>query len=123
MRKILTLVLGGLLLSGSLLRAEELSFFPSRFQWTGDRELYLSDGRQAARLTAVPGRWKVVPGDLIKPRYDSFPVQPEGAVNLTYSPDSTRLAFTRDNDLYVVDIASGKESRLTTDGSPVILNG
>ena len=50
-------------------------------------------------------------------------MKPEGAVNLTYSPDSTRLAFTRDNDLYVVDITSGAETRLTFDGSDVILNG
>lgn len=56
-------------------------------------------------------------------KYSEFPVRPTGAVNLTYSPDSTRLAFTRDNDLYVVDIASGNETRLTYDGSDVILNG
>ena len=56
-------------------------------------------------------------------RYVNFPVRPEGAVNLTYSPDSTMLAFTRDNDLYVIDISEGKETRLTYDGSDVILNG
>ena len=56
-------------------------------------------------------------------KYSDFPVKPSGAVNLTYSPDSTKLAFTRDNDLYVVDIASGNETRLTYDGSDVILNG
>ena len=33
------------------------------------------------------------------------------------------LAFTRSNDLYVYDIASGKERRLTNDGSELILNG
>ena len=33
------------------------------------------------------------------------------------------LAFTRDNDLYVVNIADGKETRLTYDGTDVILNG
>ena len=56
-------------------------------------------------------------------KYTDFPIQPEGAVNLTYSPDSTMLAFTRDNDLYVVNIADGKETRITHDGSDVILNG
>ena len=44
-------------------------------------------------------------------------------MNLTYSPDSTKLAFTRDNDLYVVNIADSVETRLTFDGSDVILNG
>ena len=39
---------------------------------------------------------------------------------MTYSPDSTKIAFTRDNDLYVVDIASGEETRLTFDGTNAI---
>lgn len=43
--------------------------------------------------------------------------------NPTYSPDSSMIAFTRDNDLYVQDVASGSETRLTFDGSDVILNG
>ena len=51
-----------------------------------------------------------------------IPVIP-GAVNTTWSPDSTRLAFTRDNDLYVYDVSTGAERRLTSDGSEVILNG
>ena len=50
-------------------------------------------------------------------------MKPEGGVNLTYSPDSTKIAFTRNNDLYVVDIASGVETRLTFDGTELILNG
>ena len=56
-------------------------------------------------------------------KYSEFPINPVGAVNLTYSPDQTKLAFTRDNDLYVVDIETEVETRLTFDGSDVILNG
>ena len=44
-------------------------------------------------------------------------------VNLTYNSDSTRFAFTRDNDLYVCEAASTDTLRLTNDGSDVILNG
>lgn len=43
--------------------------------------------------------------------------------NPTFSPDSTKIAFTRKNDLYVIDVASGMETRLTTDGSDVVYNG
>ena len=43
-------------------------------------------------------------------------------VNLTYSPDSSFCAYTRNGDLYVRS-ASGHETRITTDGSDVILNG
>ena len=43
--------------------------------------------------------------------------------NPTLSPDGNQVAFTRNNDLYSVDVASGKEIRYTTDGSDVIYNG
>ncbi len=42
--------------------------------------------------------------------------RPEGTVNLTYSPDSTKMAFTRDNNLWVVDIATRGETQLTFTG-------
>jgi len=42
----------------------------------------------------------------------------------TFSPDGKRSAFVRDNDLYVVDLASMKETRVTTDGEwNKVLNG
>ena len=44
-------------------------------------------------------------------------------VNVTPSPDSTMVAFTRANDLWVRDLATGSERRLTSDGSDLILNG
>lgn len=43
--------------------------------------------------------------------------------NVTPSPDSTMVAFTRDNDLWVRSIADSVETRLTFDGSDVVLNG
>ena len=44
-------------------------------------------------------------------------------LNLTYSPDSTKIAFTRANDLWVMDAESGDETRLTWDGTETIMNG
>lgn len=43
--------------------------------------------------------------------------------NPTLSPDGKRVAFTRNNDLYSVDIQTKKEVRYTTDGSDVVYNG
>jgi dipeptidyl-peptidase-4 len=41
-----------------------------------------------------------------------------------FSPDGSRLAFVRDYDLVLLDLASGKERALTTDGQKdVFLNG
>jgi dipeptidyl-peptidase-4 len=39
------------------------------------------------------------------------------------SPDATRAAYVRANDLYVEDLASGVLTRLTSDGSPTSING
>lgn len=43
--------------------------------------------------------------------------------NPLISPDGTQVAFTRHNDLYTVNVATGAETRYTTDGSDVIYNG
>lgn len=39
------------------------------------------------------------------------------------SPDGRLAAFVRDNDIYVLDLATRAERRLTHDGSPTVLNG
>ena len=41
-----------------------------------------------------------------------------------FSPDGSRIAFVRDFDLYTMDVATGRETRLTTDGKEnAVLNG
>ncbi|MFQ5679563.1 MAG: S9 family peptidase [Gemmatimonadota bacterium] len=40
-----------------------------------------------------------------------------------FSPDGNRVAFVRDHDLWLTDLESGRERRLTTDGSETIING
>ncbi len=40
-----------------------------------------------------------------------------------FSPDGTRVGFVRDNDLWVTELATGVETRLTRDGSENIING
>ena len=44
-------------------------------------------------------------------------------VNPTLSPDGNYVAYTKNNDLYTVNISTKKETRITSDGSDVILNG
>lgn len=99
---------------------------PSSWKWVSDTEVIFSyDGTYSDSSAFVynAAKGKTVYGVSAPEKYVEFPVSPEGAVNLTYSPDSTKLAFTRNNDLYVVDIATGEERRLTYDGSDLILNG
>jgi dipeptidyl-peptidase-4 len=106
--------------------AQEFNPVPRAWKWIGNEEVVFSyngtyEDEEAFVINARNG--KKTTGVTSPARFSDFPVKPVGAVNLTYSPDSTKLAFTRDNDLYFVDIASGAETRLTFDGSDVILNG
>lgn len=48
---------------------------------------------------------------------------PEEEVGEEFSPDGRMVSFVRNNNIYVVDIAGGRERALTTDGGPKILNG
>lgn len=44
-------------------------------------------------------------------------------LNPTLSPDGKYVAFTRNHDLYAVEVATGKEIRYTNDATDVIYNG
>ncbi len=123
-------ILLGLLLVAAGARAQDLQPIPVAHKWLNRQEAVFSfDGTytdtSCFKLT-VPKRMgkalEQLPAQAPE-KYVSFPMQPEGAVNLSYSPDSTKLAFTRENDLWVVDIASGAEKRLTWDGTETVMNG
>ena len=43
--------------------------------------------------------------------------------NPTFSPDGKHIAYTRDNDLYAIEVSGGKEIRYTDDGSDVVHSG
>ncbi len=108
------------------LGAQEFNRIPKNYKWIGNNEIIFtfngkftdsSDFVVNARTGAKT--YGVQAPDFIR----TFPSQVKDAVNLTYSPDLSKLAFTRDNDLYVMDVSSGKEVRLTFDGSELTLNG
>ena len=47
----------------------------------------------------------------------------KNAQNITLSPDGKFAAYTRDNNLYVSELATNKETAITSDGSETVLNG
>jgi dipeptidyl-peptidase-4 len=47
----------------------------------------------------------------------------EDEEDATFSPDGRRVAFVRKNDLFVIEVATGRETRLTTAGAGHVLNG
>ncbi len=104
----------------------EFKKIPSAWKWISGREVaFTFDGTYTDSLAFSVNAKNGKVSERIKApeKYQEFPLNPEGAVNLTYSPDSTKIAFTRANDLYVADIATGDEIRLTFDGTDLILNG
>lgn len=66
-----------------------------------NNELYLKTGAEEVRLTSNK--------DIEK--------------NPTLSPDNSYVAFTRNNNLFTINLATKKETQLTFDGTDVLLNG
>ena len=121
-----TLLLGVAGVHGLAQQSAPAGRMPVMYKWLNNNEVaFTYDGSytDAFKVNTRNEKWIRTEGVQVPEKYADFPVNPEGAVNLTFSPDSTRLAFTRNNDLWVVDIATGKETRLTQDGTETIMNG
>jgi dipeptidyl aminopeptidase/acylaminoacyl peptidase len=71
------------------------------FHHGDDLYYYFADGSKAVRLTRSPGAKELA----------------------SVSPDGRYLAYVRDNNLHVVDVATQTERALTTDGSTLVSNG
>jgi dipeptidyl-peptidase-4 len=67
----------------------------------GDLYVYSFDSNRAVRLTNAPGAEE----------------------DASFSPDGRFVAFVRANNLYVADVATRRETALTSDGSARVLNG
>ena len=85
--------------------------FTRQITWSarGDQILYVSSG-DLILIDAKTGKWR----NLTK--------SPTAEADPKLSPDGTRIAFRRAWDLFTLDIASGKETRLTTNGSDTLRN-
>ena len=119
----LAALISGAALAGAQ-NAQEFNPVPYAWKWISPGEVaFTYDGTYTDDAAfSVHAASKNITSVKAPEKFAQLPLRPQGAVNLTYSPDSTMLAFTRDNDLWVVDIASGNETRLTSDGTDLILN-
>ena len=55
--------------------------------------------------------------------WDQLTKTADAEIDPMFSPDGTKVAFRRASDLYTLDIATRKETRLTSTGAPTLLNG
>jgi dipeptidyl-peptidase-4 len=105
----------------------------------GRRLLFATNGRPTMiRKTAydywaldrASGEWRklglgaqaVAPGPKDRPPHDTGET-PDGLLYAKLSPDGTRAAYIRGNNLFVEDLRTGAATALTTDGSAMIING
>ncbi|HET7620730.1 MAG TPA: S9 family peptidase [Gemmatimonadaceae bacterium] len=96
----------------------------SDYEWSpdGKRVLLFTNTRRVWRyntrgdywvLDRATGKLKQLGGDA-----------PESSLMFAqFSPDGSRVAYVRANNIYVEDLASGKITALTSDGSDTIING
>jgi dipeptidyl-peptidase 4 len=80
------------------------------WSFTGKEILY-SDAGDLFLIHVENGKW------------DQLTKTPEVEHDAKFSPDAKSVAFRRNYDLYVLDLASAKETRLTTNGSESLRNG
>ena len=91
------------------------------YQWSPDNKYMLFTGILPARKLKTGGNFYVY--DMSKEKIIYSILSDEKQENIRFSPDSRKIGFVRDNNLFVFDLKSGKEKQLTFDGSNDILNG
>lgn len=94
------------------------------YSWSSDRRklLIYTNSKKVWRLKTRGDYWVYDEGThkLVKLGGDA---PPSTMMFATFSPDSTRVAWVREHNLYVEDLATQKITQLTTDGSADIING
>ncbi|WP_205509458.1 S9 family peptidase [Longitalea arenae] len=95
--------------------------------WADDTHYLLTqkeaDGKMATYMVDVK-TGQSVPYPNVETSQLNPSVNIQGGINISFSPDKKWAAYTKkDNNLYVFNVAGGKETAITTDGSATILNG
>ena len=92
------------------------------YDWSADeRKVLIFTNSQPVWRQNTKGQFYV--WDLATQRLTPVSTAPGWQQFAKLSPDGTRVGFVRDNDLWVADLATGRETRLTHDGSETVING
>jgi dipeptidyl-peptidase-4 len=90
--------------------------------WSPDgTKLLLFSNSQRVWRQNTKGLYSVY--DTVTRRLTPLSTEPGWQQFAKFSPDGSRIGFVRDGDLFVVELASGRETRLTRDGGETVVNG
>jgi dipeptidyl-peptidase-4 len=95
------------------------------YAWSpdGKKALVFTNSRPVWRLNTRGDYWVLdrASGELRK--LGGSEAKPSTLMFAKFAPDGGRVAYVRENNLYVEDLATGKITALTTDGSRTLING
>jgi dipeptidyl-peptidase-4 len=95
------------------------------YAWSPDRTMLLifTNTQPVWRLNTRGDYWVLEPATGRLSQLGGKAAKPSTLMFAKFSPDGRRVAYVRENNLYVEDLASGTITSLTTDGSRTLING
>lgn len=95
------------------------------YEWSADRSkmLIFTNSARVWRENTRGDFWVLEPGTRRLQKLGGRDARPSTLQFAKFSPDGSRVAYVRENDLYVESLADGRITRLTTDGSKTTING
>jgi dipeptidyl-peptidase-4 len=100
--------------------SEPISIYDWSFSPDGRYVLIFTDAQQVWRDRTKGKYWTY---DLTGGRLRPVSREPGWQMFAKFGPDARRVAFVRDHDIYVTEIATGEERALTTSGTEDVING
>ncbi len=95
------------------------------YQWSPDEKqiLFISAPPEREYLSRLTPAGNIFVYDLGNKSFRRLTNVSDPQYNVKFSPDGKSIGFVRNNNIFVVDVASGAERQLTTDGAEHIING
>jgi dipeptidyl-peptidase-4 len=95
------------------------------YAWSpdGKKALVFTNTKPVWRLNTRGDYWVLDRASGELKRLGGTEAKPSTLMFAKFAPDGGRVAYVRENNLYVEDLATGKITALTTDGSRTLING
>ena len=106
-------------------RGESAPLAVEDYEWSpdGKRLLLFTNSQKVWRENTRGDYWLIDLASGAPRKLGGRAAKPSTLMFAKFSPDGTRVAYVRENNLYVEDLASSRITPLTSDGSRTIING